>query len=92
MSAKVDNLHTVWATGGLLGILCVACDHRAVLAPSELPFIRRGNMTRLRDLKLRCGHCGSGGQAPDLFTLYLPPDRQEADRFMRGHEVRAAMV
>ena len=32
-----------------------------VLSPAELPIIRRGNMTRLRDLKLRCGQCGVRG-------------------------------
>ena len=85
-----DNLHTVWATGGLLGIRCAACDHRAILSPAELPVIRRGNMTRLRDLKLRCGHCGIRGQAPDQFVLYLPLDREEGDRFMRGHDLRSA--
>jgi len=53
-----DTLHTVWSLGALLGIHCAACDHRAVLSAVELPAIRPGNTTRLRDLKLRCGHCG----------------------------------
>lgn len=88
----VDNLHTVWTTGELLGVRCAECDHRAVLSQTELPTIRRGNMTRLRDLKLRCGHCGIRGQAPDQFMLYLPLDREEADRFMRGADVRTAAV
>jgi hypothetical protein len=88
-----DNLHTVWMTGELLGIRCVACDHRAMLSPAELPAIRRDNMTRLRDLKLRCGHCGARGRAPDQFTLYLPLDREQADGFLRGYEsVPAAKV
>ena len=87
-----DTLHTVWSTGALLGIQCSACDHRAVLSPAELPAIRRGNMTRLRDLKLRCGHCSFSGQAPDQFTLYLPPDREVAERFLQGGEVGVAVV
>lgn len=87
-----DNLHTVWSHGALLGVRCVACDHRAVLSAAELPTIRRGNMTRLRDLKLRCGSCGARGQAPEQFGLYLPPDREAADRFMRGDDGRAAVV
>lgn len=52
-----------------------ACDHRAVLTTADLPTIRRGNTTRLRDLKLRCGHCGGRGQAPEQFTLYMPGAR-----------------
>ena len=87
-----DTLHTAWTTGSLLGVRCVSCDHRAVLSPAELPAIRRGNMTRLRDLKLRCGHCSFSGKAPDQFTLYLPPDREAADRFLRGDDGRAAVV
>jgi hypothetical protein len=87
-----DTLHTVWATGDLLGIRCTACDHRAVLSSTELPVIRRGNKTRLRDLRLRCGHCGGRGQAPEQFTLYMPVDREEAADFMRGEDVTAAVV
>jgi hypothetical protein len=33
-----DTLHTVWAAGGLLGIACLGCDHRAV-GVAELPGI-----------------------------------------------------
>jgi hypothetical protein len=87
-----DTLNTVWSSGALLGIRCVGCDHRAVLGVAELPIIRRGNTTRLRDLKLRCGHCGGRGQAPESFGLYLPSDREDADSFVRGAEVRAAVV
>jgi hypothetical protein len=49
-------------------------------------------MTRLRDLKLRCGHCGVRGQAPEQFTLYLPDGDDQANRFMRGNDVRAAVI
>ena len=87
-----DTLHTVWSTGALLGIRCHGCDHRAVLGVAELPTIRRGITTRLRDLKLRCGHCAIRGQAPESFGLYLPSDREDADSFMRGAEVRVAVV
>jgi hypothetical protein len=87
-----DTLHTVWSTGALLGIRCAACDHRAVLSAAELPAIRRENMTRLRDLKLRCGHCGVRGQAPGEFTLFMPADRDEAVEFMRGKDVQVAKV
>lgn len=87
-----DTLHTVWSTGALLGIRCHGCDHRAVLSPVELPTIRRGNTTRLRDLKLRCGHCAVRGQAPEQFGLFLPPDQEGADRFLRGLDVRAAVT
>ncbi len=87
-----DTLHTVWTTGELLGLRCAACDHRAVLSPAELPTIRRGNTKRLRDLKLRCSHCGVRGQAPDQFTLILPPDQDAADRFMRGDDAGTATV
>ena len=91
--AMIDSLHTVWMLGELLGIRCVACDHRAVLSPTEFPEIRRANMTRLRDLKLRCGHCGVRGHEPDQFTLCMPEDREQADSFMRGHDAaRAAKV
>lgn len=87
-----DSLHTAWMTGALLGIRCAACDHRAVLSPAELPTLRRDNLTRLRDLRLRCGHCGVRGQAPVEFTLFLPSDRDEATEFMRGKDVRVAAV
>jgi DNA-directed RNA polymerase subunit RPC12/RpoP len=87
-----STLHHVWATAELLGIRCAACDHRAVLSPAELPIIRRGNMTRLRDLKLRCGHCGARGQAPHQFALCMPEDREAADGFMRGGDVGGATV
>lgn len=87
-----DTLHTVWCSGSLLGIRCAACDHRAVLSAAELPTIRRANTTRLRDLKLRCGHCGGRGQAPEQFTLYVPSDQTDAAEFMRGKDVKAAMV
>jgi len=33
----------------------------ALLSPTELPLIRRGNTTRLRDLKLRAGTGARGG-------------------------------
>jgi hypothetical protein len=87
-----DTLHTVWSTGALLGIHCLGCDHRAVLGIAELPTIRRANMTRLRDLKLRCGLCHVRGQAPEEFALYLPDGQDQAERFLRGNDVRAAVV
>ena len=76
-------------TGALLGVRCVACDHRAVLSPVELPTIRRGNMTRLRDLKLRCRAPGVRGQAPEQFMLYMPKDQEAADAFIRGGDAGA---
>jgi hypothetical protein len=79
-----DTLHTVWSTSKLLGVLCLGCDHRAVLGPAELPGIRRANMTRLRDLKLSCNHCHVRGQAPEQFKLFVPPDQDAADDFLRG--------
>jgi len=81
-----------WSSGALLGIRCAAWDHRAVLSATELSTIRRGNATRLRDLRLRCGHCGERGQAPEQFTLYMPEDVDEADGFMRGKDVTTAVV
>ena len=33
-------------------------------SPAELPSLRRDNLARLRDLRLRCGHCGERGKAP----------------------------
>jgi hypothetical protein len=53
---------------------------------------RRCVATRLRDLHLRCGHCGARGQAPVDFTLFLPSNRDEAAEFMRGKDVRLAVV
>jgi hypothetical protein len=75
-----------------LGVHCLGCDHRAVLGFAELPGIRRANMTRLRDLTLRCGLCHVRGQAPEQFKLYIPPDQDAADRFIRGQDDWAAMV
>jgi hypothetical protein len=74
-----DTLHTVCSSGALLGVRCTVCDHRAILSAAGLPTIRRGNMTRLRDLKLRCGHCRVRGQAPEQFTaLHADGGRQRA--------------
>jgi hypothetical protein len=87
-----DTLHTVWSSGALLGIRCAGCEYRAVLSPAELPTLRRDNPTRLRDLRLRCGHCGARGQAPVEFTLFMPGNRDEAAEFMRGKDVRVAVV
>ena len=75
-----DTLQTAWTDGARLGIRCAACDHRAVLGPAELTTIRRGNMTRLRDLKLRCGHCSFSGHAPDQFALYPEAHNQPIRR------------
>jgi len=86
------TLHTVWSTGELLGVVCFGCDHRAVLNPAELPGIRRANMTRLRDLKLRCAHCSVRGQAPEQFLVFVPPDQEAADRFVRGRDDWGAVV
>lgn len=86
------TLHTVWSTGELLGVLCLGCDHRVVLSAVELPGIRRANMTRLRDLQLRCGHCAVRGQAPEQFMLFVPPDQDAAEKFLRGRDDWAAVV
>ena len=81
-----DNLHTVWMYGALLGLKCNACDHRAVLDEKTLPTIRRANMTRLRDLTLKCKSCGASGRGAEFWSMALPQDLEEAKRFLSGHD------
>lgn len=81
-----DNLHTVWMSGELLGIVCKQCEHRAVLGPDRLPAIHRANMTRLRDLKLKCASCGASGKGADHWTMVMPADNEAAKRFLSGYD------
>ena len=85
-SCVADSLHGAWIYGGRIGVRCNGCDHRAILTDTEVPTIRRGNMTLLRTLKLRCQRCAAGGTALDRFTLYLPANQEQADAFMRGSD------
>ena len=88
-----DSLHTVWESGGFLGIVCKACDHRAVLDSSAMPIIRWNNMTPLRRLTLRCGSCGASGKGQEYWTMYLPKDVEQARRFISGFDaVRHANI
>ena len=81
-----DSLHTVWESGGFLGIVCKACDHRAVLDRSSMPIIRWKNMTPLRSLTLRCKFCGASGKGPEYWDMFLPVDEDQANRFVRGYD------
>ena len=62
---------------------CKACGHRAALDKDKLR-IRRGNMTELRDLKLRCEKCETRGTALKEFEFYIPHDFDEAKAFLMG--------
>jgi hypothetical protein len=81
-----DSLHTVWENGGFLGIVCKACDHRAVLDHSTMPIIRWNNTTLLRSLTLRCGSCGASGKGQEYWAMYLPKDVEQARRFISGYD------
>ena len=81
-----DSLHTVWENGGFLGLVCKACDHRAVLDRSAMPIIRWNNMTPLRSLTLRCGSCGASGKGSEHWTMFLPIDVEQARRFISGYD------
>ena len=80
------SLHTVWENGGFLGIVCKACDHRAVLDSSAMSIIRWNNMTPLRNLRLRCSSCGASGKGPEHWTMFLPLDVEQGQRFIRGYD------
>lgn len=81
-----DNFHTVYMAGEILGVHCNACGHRAVLDKQILPSIFKGNMERLRDLKLRCRNCGVAGNGVQEFSLYLPINLDDGKAFLSGHE------
>jgi hypothetical protein len=78
-----DNLHSVYMSGEMLGVHCIACEHRAVLTDKELGNLR-SNMKRLVDLKLRCARCGVSGTGTKDFALYTPHDLLEKEHFLRG--------
>lgn len=52
------NLHTLYSCAVPLYVECRGCHHRAALTDKDLPFLQ-GNMTMLKDIKLRCRTCGS---------------------------------
>lgn len=90
--SKTTNLHGVWICGGFLGVRCIECDHRAVLEQEQLPAIRSGNMTELYSLKLRCQGCGRAGQGKAFWEMCTPFDREEAELFLRGRDIKKPVV
>src|SRR4051812_36085516 len=87
ISLADDQLARRLICGGLLGIRCLSCDHRAVLDAEALPVIQRGNMTPLYSLNLACRACDRKGSGKDHWGMCTPFDREEADRFMRGYDI-----
>jgi hypothetical protein len=79
----LPNLQTVAVSVGVLCVHCKSCGHRAALDKERL-MLERGKMTQLRDLRLRCEHCGTRGTALKEFELYLPNDFDEAKAFLFG--------
>lgn len=90
--SKISNMHGVWMCGGLLGVRCLGCDHRAVLDKQRHTFIRNGNMTELYNLKLRCAGCGLAGQGKAFWEMCTPFTREEADLFLRGRDINKPVV
>ena len=86
IARMTDSLHTVWTRGELLGVRCKQCDHRAVLDKARLPGIRRGNMTLLRSLTLRCQGCDANGKGADHWAMCTPKDTEDAKRFLSGYD------
>jgi hypothetical protein len=68
-----DNLHGVEVYGHGLAVECTACGHRAVITIG-----RRGDMTQIYDLKLRCQGCRTAGR----FKAWLPVSAAEATAFL----------
>jgi hypothetical protein len=46
----------------------------------------------LRDLKLVCAHCHVRGQVPEQFKLFVPPDQDAAEKFLRGRDEWAVVM
>ena len=67
----------------MLGVHCIACEHRAVLTENRTRNLR-SNMTLLAALKLRCACCGASGRGTKEFALYAPHDILEKEYFPRG--------
>lgn len=53
---RVQNLHGLFLSGFPLGFACTTCGHRALLDAAKVG-ARDGNMTEIRELKLRCTEC-----------------------------------
>ena len=83
MEGWLPNLHTVAVSDGVLCVHCKACGHRAALDKDGLRN-SRGNMTQLRDLRLRCEKCEARGTALKEFDFYIPHDFDEAKAFLMG--------
>jgi hypothetical protein len=50
---RVQNLHGLALSGFPLGVACTTCGHRALVAAAKVG-ARDGNMTEIRELRLRC--------------------------------------
>ena len=87
----VPNLHTVAVSTGILCVHCKSCGHRAALDKDKLA-IHHGNMTQLRDLRLRCETCDTRGSALKEFDFYIPHDFDEAKAFLAGEPLEIRKI
>ena len=53
---RVKNLHGLAMSGFPLGVACRTCGHRALINAAKVG-ARDGNMTEIRELRLRCTEC-----------------------------------
>lgn len=81
MQGLPPSLHQAWTHGHPVGIECTqpACRHRALL-PLDTIGAHRGNMTYIRDLRLKCTQCGGREFNVALFSRMGEPEAWLADR------------
>jgi hypothetical protein len=60
------NLHSLAGTERPLGVTCKACGHRALI-PLDRLGAHKGNMQKIKSLKLKCSACESREWEPTIF-------------------------
>jgi hypothetical protein len=70
---RVQNLHGLARSGFPLGVACKTCGHRALLDHAKLDAFE-GNMTEIRELKLRCVECDSTDFEGTIFSAQSQVD------------------
>lgn len=87
----LPNLHSVAMSIGVLCVHCKKCERRSALDKQNLAG-NYGDMTQLRDLRLRCEGCGTRGTALQEFDFYIPHDFDEAKAFLAGEPLENRKV
>ena len=70
---RVQNLHGLALSGLPLGVACTRCGHRALIEAAKVG-ARDGNMTEIRQLKLRCTECDGTAFEGTIFSAQSQVD------------------